>query len=256
MTGTRFYGIGLASVLGIALLLGLSSPPPSAQLPFNGVDLKTPQKISGKSLIIERFAGTLIIKTADDPDNLTLIATGKEDELNKMQVLTDQEGEIKISRNGEISNSTIILTITMPKQALLSLHMNYGKATLSDHSGPVSLFIEGSGTITTGTLGGDLESRISGNGDITITNINSTIRTTPLSPLKLSIQGNGKMIIKSFNYEDIKATINGAGLIILNGTVHNGDFTINGAGRIEIAKILGKLSQSTSGSGTVVVTGK
>ncbi|MEI8296156.1 MAG: DUF2807 domain-containing protein [Alphaproteobacteria bacterium] len=235
------------------LLLGLASPPPTAQQPFNGIDLKVSQEISGTRLLIERFAGTLTINTVDSYDKLTLTATGKEDELKKLEVIGNEEGEVEVGCNGKISNSTLALTITMPKQMPLSVHINSGKAVLADHAGPVKLVIDGSGIITAGTLGGELESRINGNGDIAIANIDSTTRTTTLSPLKLSIHGSGSIAIKELNHEDIKATIDGAGTIILGGTVRDGDCTINGTGRIEIAKVAGVLNQSINGSGVVIV---
>jgi len=261
MAWVRSFGKSVASILGIVSLLGLSTPPLPKQQPLNGIDLKTPQEVSGSSLEIESFVGTLIIKTIESPNNLTLSAKGHDDELKKLTIYTDKEGESEIKIIGDKNTPhgdhvSLVLMITMPKQLPLELHMNYGKATLADHASAVKLAIEGNSSIATGTLGGDLTVDINGNGEISIANIDSTTRTTPLSPIKLSIQGDGKIKLNAFNYEDVKATINGNGLIVLNGRLHDGDFTINGTGRVEIAKVLGEVNQKINGSGAVVVLNK
>lgn len=261
MIHIRIVGKGFALIVGIAFLLGLSTPPHSKQQPLNGIDLKTSQEVSGSSLEIESFVGTLVIKTTNNLNNLTLSATGTDEDLKKLTVFTDKEGESEVKiicDNDKIKKNqgSLVLTITMPKQMPLELHMNEGKATLENHEGAVKLVIDGNAAIVTETLGGDLSADINGNGEIIIANIDSTIRTTPLSPIKLAIQGNGQIKLNAFNYEDIKSTINGNGLIILNGRLHDGDFTINGTGRIEIAKVLGTVNQKINGSGTVVVLNK
>src|SRR4051812_20812 len=97
MIPIRAFRKGFISLLGVLFLLGLSTAPKSTQQPLNGIDLKMPQEISGNSLDIERFVGTLVIKTKEDLNNLILSAMGNDNELKELTVLTDEEGEGEVN---------------------------------------------------------------------------------------------------------------------------------------------------------------
>jgi hypothetical protein len=117
--------------------------------------------------------------------------------------------------------------------------------TRTGAAGAAELSATGSGSITTGAIGGPVVAMNVGSGDIDIASVNG--------PLNARIAGSGRVQVAAGRATSMQASIAGSGGVTLNGVAGSLKATVMGSGDIRVAKVTGAVSKSVMGSGVVRV---
>ncbi len=117
--------------------------------------------------------------------------------------------------------------------------------TRTGAAGAADLSATGSGSITTGAIGGPVVAMNVGSGDINIASMNG--------PLNARIAGSGRVHVAAGRATSMQASIAGSGGVTLNGVAGSLKATVMGSGDVRVAKVTGLISKSVMGSGVVRV---
>lgn len=217
-----------------------------------GIDVKEAQQVAVLGVKIDNFSGTVNIKSMGTGDQVRVFLQGSDELLQQILVSTDHgddRGKLYVGFEKEVPTlndmDKLVLSIEMPATMPLSLNLNGGKATIGDRdTNETKINLTGFGDIKVASVK-NLDSSISGSGEIAIKKIQGNAG--------ISIKGDGKYSINNGMIERLIASIQGTGLIEIKADVKDADLTSDGAGTINIASVSGNLKQSMSGAGSISV---
>ena len=115
--------------------------------------------------------------------------------------------------------------------------------TRTGAAGAAELSATGSGSITTGAIGGPVTAMNVGSGDINIGAVNG--------PLDARIAGSGQVRVAAGRATTMQASIAGSGGVTLNGVAGSLRASVMGSGDVRVARVTGAVSKSVLGSGAV-----
>jgi hypothetical protein len=218
----------------------------------SGIDVKEIQQVSVLGVKIDNFSGTVNVKSMGTGDQVRVLLQGSDELLQQILVSTDHgddRGKLYVGFEKEVPTlqdmDKVILTLEMPATMPLNLNLNGGKASIGDRdTNETKINLTGFGDINISSLK-NLDSSISGSGEITIKKIQGNAG--------ISIKGDGKYTINSGMIDRLIASIQGTGLIEIKADVKDADLSSEGAGNITIATVSGNLKQSMSGAGSISV---
>ncbi len=133
---------------------------------------------------------------------------------------------------------------------------------LADANGPVDLGLSGSGDAVVGSSraldvsisgSGDvkagatstLDLAISGSGAFDIASVNGNVDT--------AISGTGDVLVRGGNAPRLDVSIAGSGDVDFQGVVGDADVSIAGAGDVRIAQVTGTIDRAVAGAGNIMV---
>lgn len=108
----------------------------------------------------------------------------------------------------------------------------------------LDLDIKGSSDARIGHLSGPADIRIAGSGDVKIGEV-----TIP--SMKIEVRGSGNVSVDAGRIDALAASVAGSGDLHIQATVKDASLSSAGSGDIEVTKVTGSLSSSKAGSGSI-----
>lgn len=239
----RLKPLLIAAVLGISLG-GAQATPSSLN---TGMDVREPQTIKVDGVTVENFAGHVQIKSEGSGQDVTIQMVADPSILEQVLV-KEISGSLNISfaQSAPIqkNSDSLKLLITMPAQMPLNLTLVGGKGEIGPREAATSANLDGYGDIRLESVK-VFKSEIRGSGEITVSNIDG--------PTDIAIRGDGKYLIQKGSISDLKAIIQGTGVVDILSEVRNADLRTDGAGKIKLSQITGDVKQEINGSGTITI---
>ena len=195
---------------------------------FSGMELKEPQNLKVKKIIIDSIVGDGIVTFHDKPDV-------------RIQILGNDE----ILKNIEVHNRKEILKITSQHPEKMTKGVLIRAQIPSNVE--LSLGIVGTGDWNIEKIGAPSRINIMGSGNVEIKSIEA-------KSLHIKSVGSGTVTVKKGNVKDFNAKLVDEGLIEFGGTTQNAKLNVIGSGKIIISEITQKIQQKNIiGNGRVKI---
>ena len=245
----------LVATAFVSSIVSLSCLPTLGQNPelLTGMDVKEMRETKVKGVTVENFAGQAIIKSIGKDKKVRVSLKGP-DALLKKVVVSDHyhkhDGSLYVAFEKDVpilkDLTQLTLTIEMPSNMPLNFSLVGGKADIGERdTNDTKIYLSGFGDIKVKSLK-NVESRIDGSGEITILNITGEAT--------IGIRGDGRYSIQKGSISNLKASIEGTGVIDVMADVRDADLKSEGAGSLTLATVTGKLTQSSSGAGVIKIS--